>query len=176
MTRKGRSINTKLLTLLFREHDMCKPGTHDDVGKLIGWVTQVLQKGTYPMTDMYGKAWPQGTAARACAGKEFAGGWRCAFAAFKADLEARVVVHKLVRNWASNSICEHCLASKKPALNYRNFRSDAPFLGHIFTHAEFLMLNPPERQSAWTCVRGWDKDRNLDDPRAYFLHLRLFVW
>ena len=104
----------------------------------------------------------------ACAGKEFAGGWRCAFAAFKADLEARVVVHKLVRNWASNSICEHCLASKKPALNYRNFRSDAPFLGHIFTHAEFLMLNPPERQSAWTCVRGWDKDRNLDDPRAYF--------
>ena len=164
MTRKGRSIDTKMLTLLFREHDMNKPGTHDDVGYLIGWIMKVLRSGKFPSLDMSGKLWPQGSPESTQAGKCFAGGWKCEFAAFKADLEARVIVHKLVRNWASNSICEHCLASKKPALNYANFRDDAPFLDHIFTHSEFLLLNPPDRQSAWTCVRGWDKDRNLDDP------------
>ena len=153
---------------------MIKPATHDDVGYLIGWIMKVLQSGTYPMTDVSGKEWPKGSAARACAGKQFAGGWRCAFAAFKADLEARVIVHKLVRNWASNSICEHCLASKKPPLLYTNFRDDAPFLGHIFTHEEFLMLNPAGRQSAWTSVRGWDKDRNLDDPRTDLFLSQLF--
>ena len=164
MTRKGRSIDTKMLTLLFREHDQFKPGTHDDVGTLIGWIMEVLRTGRFPLKDMRGRDWPHGSSERAHAGLQYAGGWRCAFAAFKADLEARVQVHKLVRNWASNSICEHCLASKLPTLNYANFRDDAPFLDHIFTHAEFLLLNPPHRQSSWMCVRGWDKDRNLDEP------------
>ena len=167
MTRKGRSIDTKMLTLLFREHDQQKPGTHDDVGSVIGWIMEVLRTGKFPLKDMRGKDFPRGSVERTRAGHEYAGGWKCAFAAFKADLEARVQVHKLVRNWASNSICEHCLASKKvAALNYANFRDDAPFLDHIFTHEEFLLLNPPHRQSAWTCVRGWDKDRNLDESCA----------
>ena len=170
MTRKGRSIDTKMLTLLFREHEMNKPGTHDDVGNLIGWIMKILRGGKFPALDMDGKLWPRGTTERANAGREFAGGWTCEFAAFKADLEARVIVHKLVRNWASNSICEHCLASKKSALNYANFRDDAPFLDHIFTHSEFLLLNPPDRQSSWRCVRGWDKDRNLDDPIEEILY------
>ena len=168
MTRKGRSIDTKMLTLLFREHDMDKPGTHDDIGRLIGWIMEVLRTGKFPLTDMHGKEWPKGSLACERAGAQYAGGWKCAFAAFKADLEARVQVHKLVRNWASNSICEHCLASKLSTLNYANFRDDAPFLDHIFTHSEFLLLNPPHRQSSWMCVRGWDKDRNLDEPCADF--------
>ena len=164
MTRKGRSIDTKMLTLLFREHDQSKPGTHDDVGTIIGWIMDVLRTGRFPLKDMRGKNFPRGSVEYSRAGHEYAGGWKCAFAAFKADLEARVQVHKLVRNWASNSICEHCLASKKlPALHYANFRDDAPFLEHIFTHEEFLLLNPAHRQSTWTCVRGWDKDRNLDE-------------
>ena len=166
MTRKGRSIDTKMLTLVFREHDMDKPGTHDDIGRLIGWIMDVLRTGKSPLKYMFGREWPKGSLARARAGQPYAGGWTCAFAAFKADLEARVQVHKLVRNWASNSICEHCLASKLPTLNYANFRDDAPFLEHIFTHSEFLLLNPPHRQSSWMCVRGWDKDRNLDEPCA----------
>ncbi|CAE7245334.1 unnamed protein product [Symbiodinium natans] len=164
--RKGRSLDTKMLTLLFREHDMTKPGTHDDVGLFIAWCMEVLRSGLYPSTDMNGKPWPRQSREAKMAGKQFAGGWKCAFAAFKADLEARVLVHKLVRNWSSYSICEHCLASRKPGspFTFGDFTENALYLEHFFTHSEFLILNPPDKQSSWVHVRGWDKDRNLDEP------------
>jgi hypothetical protein len=38
-------------------------------------------------------------------------------------------------------------------------------MGFFISHEEFLVLNPPHKQSAWGAVAGWTKDRNLEEPR-----------
>ena len=166
-TRKGASIDTKLLFLLFREQHMVKPATHDDVGTLIAYVQQVLMTGMYPDTQWNGSPWPKNSRA----GKPFAGGWRAYFAAFKSNLEARALVHKMVRYWNSNSICEHCLASKLPQLSYGDFTDGAAYMQYMLSHDEFLELNPADRQSTWTAVPGWTKDRNLEVPCTWIFSL-----
>ena len=120
---------------------MVKPATHDDVGTLIAYVQQVLMTGMYPDTQWNGSPWPKNSVEAGRAGKPFAGGWRAYFAAFKSDLEARALVHKMVRYWNSNSICEHCLASKLPQLSYGDFTDGAAYMQYMLSHDEFLELN-----------------------------------
>ena len=164
--RKGTSLSTKTLFLLFRDCDMQKPYTHDAVAKLVGYVMRVLGSGVFPEKDHEGNAWPQGSKESGRAGSYFAGGWTGAFACFKADLEGRVLAHKLVRNWASDSICEHCLASKLPGgFCYGDFSDKAAYWECMFTHDQFMMLNPIGKNSAWVDVPGWDITRNLDEAR-----------
>ena len=170
-TRKGASIDTKLLFLLFREQHMVKPATHDDVGTLIAYVQQVLMTGMYPDTQWNGSPWPKNSVEAGRAGKPFAGGWRAYFAAFKSDLEARALVHKMVRYWNSNSICEHWLASKLPQLSYGDFTDGAAYMQYMLSHDGFLELNPADRQSTWTAVPGWTKDRNLEVPCTWIFSL-----
>ena len=162
-TRKGPSLDTKLLLLLIRDGDCEKPWTHDSIGDLIGYIMTVLMTGRFPVKDHTGQDFTPGTVESARAGKFFAGGWRCAFSAFKADLEARVMVHKLVRNWSSDSICEHCLASKYENLTFGDFTNDANYLQYLLSHEQFVELNPEDRQSRWLHVKGWRKERNLED-------------
>ena len=162
-TRKGPSVATKLLFLLFRETEMAKPATHDDVGHIISYVMEVLRSGAFPHKQWDGADWEPGSLQAQRAGLPYAGGWIACFASFKADLEARALVHKMVRHWACNSICEHCLASKLSPLTFGDFTDNAAYLRFMLTHEEFLELNPPERQSSWTAVRGWTKDRNVED-------------
>ena len=162
--RKGPSIDTKTLFLLFRDNVMVKPHTHDAVGNLIAYVMDVLQAGMFPSKDPDGNPFPPHSVQAQRAGAYFAGGWCAAFACFKADLEGRVLAHKLVRNWASDSICEHCLASKLPQFTYGDFSDSAAYWDCMFTHQQFLMLNPPGKTSSWVNVRGWDISRNLDEP------------
>ena len=141
LIRKGPSLDTKCLTLLVRDGDLVKPHTHNDIGILIGYIMKVLSTGNFPTTNERGEPFKGGTLEASRAGQPFAGGWRCAFAAFKADLEARVV-HQLTRNWASDSICEHCLASKNEEFSYGDFSDNAAYLECMFDHNQFLMLNP----------------------------------
>lgn len=162
--RKGPSIESKILFLLFRDNFMVKPHTNDCVAKLIAYVMDTLGSGVFPSVDENGKAFPANSMEARRAGTTFAGGWRAAFACFKADLEGRVLTHKLVRNWASDSICEHCLASKLPQFTYSDFTDRAAYWECMFTHEQFLLLNPPGKTSAWVNVRGWDITRNLDEP------------
>lgn len=163
LIRKGPSLDTKLLVLLIRDGDLVKPQTHNSIAKLVAYIMGVLRTGNFPLVDHEGIPFKPGQPEWEKAGTPFAGGWKAAFAAFKADLEARVMVHQLVRNWASDSICEHCLASKTDDFSYGDFSNRAAYLDHIFTHKEFLLLNPAHKQSSWIQVPGWDKDRNLDD-------------
>ena len=150
---------------------MVKPATHDDVGTLIAYVQQVLMTGMYPDTQWNGSPWPKNSVEAGRAGKPFAGGWRAYFAAFKSNLEARALVHKMVRYWNSNSICEHCLASKLPQLSYGDFTDGAAYMQYMLSHDEFLELNPADRQSTWTAVPGWTKDRNLEVPCTWIFSL-----
>ena len=176
--RKGCSLHTKLLTCLFRETHMKKPDTHDDVGMLIAYIMSVLQTGCYPHYDAFGEPFKAGTRERDIAGHEFAGGWAFAFAAFKADLEARVMVHKYARNWAADFICEHCPASKKDPFDYRDFSDNAGYLECQFDHQQYLMLASLGRASVWTHVRGWHKDRNVEDfwMQLCFAGVPFCVW
>ena len=173
--RKGPSIDTKAMFLLFRDSDMVKPHTHDAVAKLIAYCMDVLQSGVFPYNDCEGNPFPATSKQAQRAGSYFAGGWCAAFACFKADLEGRVLAHKLVRNWASDSICEHCLASKLPQFSYGDFTDAAAYWECMFTHDQFLMLNPPGKTSAWVNVRGWDITRNLDEPCHCFFFFLVFL-
>lgn len=162
--KKGPSINSKSLFLLFRDGDMIKPFTHDAVAKLISYAMDVLQSGRYPEKDEQGKRFPDGSVQAEKSGAYFAGGWSAAFACFKGDLEARVMVHKLVRSWNSDSICERCLASKLPQFSYANFSDNAPYMDCLLDHDQIVLLNPPGKTSEWIHVKGWDYSRNLDEP------------
>ena len=151
--RKGPSLDTKLLFLDIRDTLLVKPPTHDAVGKLIGYCMDVLMTGNFPQKDYEGRDFPADSLEARRAGLPFASGFKAAFAAFKADLEARVMIHKLVRNWSADSICEHYLASKLPnGFNYGDFSNNAAYFECLFSHSEFLWLNPPTKQSSWVHV------------------------
>ena len=160
----GATLGSKLLLLLVRDADMVKYKTHDAVAKLIAYIMDNLMSGTFPTLDPSGNRWAEGSREAERAGQLFAGGMCCAFSAFKGDLEARVLVHKLVRNWSSNSICEHCLAGRAAdGFSYGDFSDRAAYMEFFLDHHQFLLLNPADRQSGWIEVKGWRKDRNLDD-------------
>ncbi|CAE7838956.1 unnamed protein product [Symbiodinium necroappetens] len=162
--KKGPSLSSKLLLLLVRETLVVKPSTHDRIGEVVGWIQRVLQTGKYPDKDINGQSWPVGSREERLANLEFAGGYKCAFSAFKGDWEARVLIHKLQRSYNHINICEHCPACKSNnAFNYRNFSPDAAYLDVSFTHAQYLVMTPPEFHSSWLNVPGWTKDRNLED-------------
>lgn len=141
-----------------------KGKSHDAVGKLIGYMVDVMMTGCFPSVDHEGNVFPQGSPQSQRAGAPFASGWSMAFAGFKGDWEARVIVHKLTRYYRTTFICEHCMASYKPEFTFADFRLNANSQSKRFTHREFLMLGPPDDQSSWAHVRGWTKDRNLEDP------------
>ncbi|CAE7348426.1 MDN1, partial [Symbiodinium pilosum] len=140
--------------------------------EIVGWVQGVLQSGRFPATDFNGDPWPEGSAEAGRANELIAAGYMFAFSGFKGDWEARVVVHKLQRSYNHNNICEHCPATKlDTAFNYRNFALDAPYLDVRFTHAQFMMMTPPQLQSSWQTVPGWTKDRNLEAETAGGINL-----
>ena len=123
MRKKGNSLENKAVLLVVRDAQLAKPHTHDTIGRLIGWICKTLQGGRFPLLDWQGNAWPLESVEAQRAGLHFTSDkFRCAFAAFKGDLEARVQIHKLVRNYMSNMICEHCAAGK--LLNYCDFRKE----------------------------------------------------
>ncbi|OLQ02355.1 hypothetical protein AK812_SmicGene14792 [Symbiodinium microadriaticum] len=146
------------MLLLVRETLMLKGKTHDRIGEVVGWIQRVLQTGKFPNTNIDGKAWAAGSIEASRANRDFAGGYKFAFSAFKGDWEARVQIHKLQRSYLHNNICEHCPACKTDnAFNYRNFAPDAPYTQVCFTHAQYLLMNPPELHSSWVNVPGWTK-------------------
>ena len=172
--RKGTSTTTKLAFLIIRENEIIKGKSHDAVGKLIGYMVDVMMTGCFPRLDHEGNKFPQGSQQSQRAGTPFASGWSMAFAGFNGDWEARVVVHKLTRYYRSTFICEHCMASYRPEFTFADFRTTANSQSKRFTHEEFLMLNPANDQSSWTHVRGWTKDRNLEDPCISNIPFSLF--
>ena len=168
LRKRGNSLENKVVLAIIRDSLLAKPQTHDAMAEVIAWICKTLQTGRYPLTDWKGNEWPEGSRERSNAGEQFTqDGWRFCFSAFKGDLEARVQVHKMVRNYMANMICEHCPAGK--VLSYADFRQDAPWSHVRFTHQQFLDLNPPHRQSAWVLVPGWRKERNLEDKQLKYL-------
>ena len=160
--RKGTSTTTKFVFVLFRDNMVVKNKTHDSIGKLVGYMIDTLMSGCFPFVDYMGNRFPPGSPAANRAGTAFAEGWKMAFAGFKGDWEARVIVHKMSRYYRTTYICEHCMASYKDDFSFGDFRLGATSQLCRFTHNEFLMLNPQAQQSSWTSVKGWTKDRNLE--------------
>ena len=164
--RKGPSLQSKLLFLVVREACTWKPFTHDCIGAIVGWVQRALQSGRYPEFDFNGQQWPARSRERALAGQQFANGWKLAFSAWKGDWEAKVYIHKLAMSYNHNALCEHCPASKLDVdgFFYKDFSPRAGYMSLQYTHAQFMLLTPVSQQSSWTCVPGWTKDRNLEEP------------
>ena len=160
--RKGPSTKTKIVLLVIRENRVIKDKTHDAIGKLMGYITSTMQSGQFPDRQPDGSPFAEGSLEASRIGTFFCGGWTLAFAAFKGDWEARVVIHKHKRFYNSTWICEHCMASRDPRFTFGDFRMSAQCLQHRFTHEEYMILQG-DRQSSWRCVKGWTKDRNLED-------------
>lgn len=164
--RKGTSLRTKFVVLVLRETLVIKFKTHDAIGRLIGCIMDCLLTGLYPEKDWNGSDFHPGSVQAQRAGTPFAGGWRVAFAGFKSDLEARVLIHKFVQNWTSTAMCERCPASRLCGeYSFGDFRLDAAYLRDAYSHEDYLRTCPASRLSAWTHVRGWEIHRNLEDPR-----------
>lgn len=104
-TRKGPSVDTKLLFLVLRDTMIIKDRSHDSVARVIGYCMDVLMTGNYPAKAFDGSDFLPDSLEAQRANRPFCNGWRFAFAAWKGDLEARVICHKLVCNWAADSIC-----------------------------------------------------------------------
>ena len=166
--RKGPSMSTKMVFILVRDAMVVKSKTHDAIGRLAGYIMDTLMTGRFPTRDSEGNPFPPGTQSAERAGQYFAGGYCMAFAGFKGDWEARVIVHKLKRSYRSTFICEHCMASYKEDFTFADFRPTARSQAIRFSHNEFLMLNLMDDQSAWTSVKGWTKDRNLEETVSRF--------
>ena len=166
--RKGPSMSTKFVFILVRDNMIVKNKTHDAIGRLVGYMVETLMTGCFPWLDHEGNSFPPGSPASERAGRPFASGWRMAFAGFKGDWEARVIVHKLTRYYRTTFICEHCMASYRDDFTFADFRVDANSQTVRFTHDQFLAMNPPNDQSSWTTVRGWTKDRNLEETPVCF--------
>ena len=161
--RKGPSMSTKLVFIIVRDNMVVKRKTHDAIGHLVGYMMDTMMTGCFPLRDHEGLEFQPGSPAAERAGKPFASGWSMAFAGFKGDWEARALVHKMTRYYRTTYICEHCMASYKDDFTFGDFRPGANSQLIRFTHDQFLALNPPNDQSSWTSVRGWTKDRNLED-------------
>ena len=150
-TRKGPSLQTKFVFLVVRDNVTLKRETHYAIASHIAWCQRVLLTGNFPSSDADGNEW-QGNTLRSCqAGLPFADGWCCQFAAFKGDMEARVAIHRLSRNWMSNWICEHDFAGKHNLL-FTDFSDNATWWETTLTHEQFCMLNGPGYQSPWLQV------------------------
>ena len=170
LKKKHDSLTNKMIFMLVRDHLLIKGKTHERIGKLIGYAMRTLESGNYPLHDCDGNDFPPNSKQAYLAGKPFSEEhWKCCFAAFKSDLEARVHIHRLTRNYMANYICEHCIAGKVNFC-YKDFTANASWQDMRFTHEQFLALNSESKQSPWITVPGWTKDRNLEDL-LHTLHL-----
>ena len=161
--KKGTSLKTKALFLIIKDLSVVKFRTHDMIGKAIGYAMDVLGSGAFPYKDFDGNDFKPGTVEAARAGHRFAGPWSLCFAGFKSDLEARVVVHKFLRNYQSKHVCERCPASREREYSFGDFRPEASHRAERFSQEEFVRQCSDARVSAWTHVRGWTIDRNLEE-------------
>ena len=160
--RKGPSIRTKLVIILLRENRIIKEASHDAVGKLIGYIMDTLMTGRFPTHGPDGTCFDPGSPEQTRAGHKICGGWTLCFAGFKGDCEAKYIIHKSKRFYNATYICDHCLASRDPNFTFGDFRLSANCLSHRFTHEEYMILQG-NKQSSWRYVKGWTKDRNLED-------------
>ena len=160
--RKGASIKTKLVVILLRENRIIKEKSHDAIGTLFGYIMNNMRSGKFPQQDPNGNPFDPNSPEADRAGTPFCGGWRFAFSGFKGDWEAKATIHKSKRYYNTTWICDHCMASREADYTFGDFRLTANCLSHRFTHEEYLIMQGDKR-SAWTCVKGWTKDRNLED-------------
>lgn len=171
--RKGASLETKLVIIILRDSRVIKEKSHDAVGELMGYITDTLMSGCFPRHRPDGAAFPTGSAESHRAGKPFAGKWAMAFSGFKGDWEARMLIHKSKRGYNSTWVCDHCMASRLPQFTFGDFNMDAGCLSHRFTHEEYMILQGSQ-QSSWRFVKGWTKDRNLEDSHRDLARCFLF--
>lgn len=165
--RKGASMSTKLVFIIVRDSMIIKGRTHDAIGQLAGYITDTLMTGRFPLVDHEGNSFAPGTTAALRAGEPYCGGWTMAFAGFKGDWEAKAIIHKMTRYYRTTFICEHCLASYKKEFTFGDFRPTAKSQSVRFSHSQFLMMNPPNDQSMWRTVKGWTKERNLEETSCW---------
>ena len=169
LKKTHNSLANKMVLLVVRDGALVKYKTHDCIAGLIAFACKTLATGCFPLMDVNGSPFAENSLEASRAGQPFTrDGWRAVFSGFKSDLEARVQVHKMTRNYMANNICEHCCAGKD--IPFTDFSSEAAWRLCRFSHEEFLMMNPARRQSAWVDVPGWRKERNLEDL-LHTLHL-----
>lgn len=173
--RKGHSLSTKLVVIVVRENRVIKEQSHDAIGKIMAYIERTLSTGCFPTHSMEGEEFTPGTIEFERAGRAYAGGWCGAFAGFKGDWEARVIVHKSKRTYNANYICDHCMASRLPQFTFGDLRMSANCLKHRFTHEQYMIMQG-DKQSTWRFVKGWTKDRNLEDPYTSFRIVLYVFW
>ena len=106
---------------------------------MISWSLFWLSQGMWPKVDIFGKEWPDNSAAKAMAGKSIAGGFRAIIFQLKADLDHFAKDHRL-RHYNSNLVCEFDGATRNPedpTMLYNNVGSDARWQKNQYSCADW---------------------------------------
>jgi hypothetical protein len=111
-TRKGNSLDTRLVFTYVVENTMIKKLTFRAVAQRVAYAMHVLASGFHWFCDEFGKPHPEGSERARLAGTPIAGGYKAVFVSFRSDWEARYLIHNLPRHYSCNFICEHDLACK----------------------------------------------------------------
>lgn len=127
---------------------------------------ETLLQGKFPTHDQYGNEL-MGDRGRK-AGELICGGWRAGFESWTGGWKERALAHQFVRrNYQSMQVCDRCDAvkpfSRTPDnllhLNYGDFSLDAPWVGTIKSHEQYLNSTPEEHLTPWLAVPGFDITR-----------------
>ena len=121
---KSSTWDSKLLICVIPHERIVPQVTTDEVVKVLSWSFEAMKRGLYPATGPFGERLDDRR--RALAGQPLAGNFRCAFAAFKSDLKARVEIHGFRQNYMAARMCELRHAHKTiPELIFTDFGPEA---------------------------------------------------
>ena len=161
--KRGNSLENKTVLAIVRDSMLAKPHAHDAMARVIAFICKTLSTGLYPLCDWKGNPWPSNSREHALAGTPLhvmmdgAVHLRLSRGTWKLESWFTRWFETTWQIWFVNiARLENCWAMLTSGRN-------APWTSVRFSHQEFLDLNPPNRQSAWTNIPGWTKDRNLED-------------
>ena len=137
-------LDTKIPCCIIPHEAMKEPITdavHQRVAQVLTWSLKHAGSGLGPILGEDGCPFDSACRHR-LANVELAGGWKLAYAGFRADLKAMVAAHRFHhRYYLCNEICHMCMATKphvNPHMAYTNFRSDAAYLMTEVSHSDYV--------------------------------------
>ena len=121
-----------------------------------------IETGVMPFKGFYKEDFPDGSLRRKMAGNSVMGPYTGCFIGQKHDTKARVEMNFLVRWWKCRLMCDSCFAENPSCTNidqdmtYINFEDDAPWVGTIQTHEQYMANEPVV--SPFSNLHGWRKE------------------
>ena len=152
----------KLFIGMVPDHMRYNHVTDEEIIFYIWWNFEVLESKRHPSVDHLGR--PLTGRRAALAGTPIAGAWGASFVAHISDLKERVRIHRFIRYYQCNFLCEKCLGHRWASwANAYDFSDSAKWRELEVTHESYLLSTPPGSRSPFCRFRSWTIHRNKGD-------------